>query len=133
MLSNLRFTKVERAQLQYLVDENGEWLDSLHSHTLVPLWKKLYTEPASFYSVSSKKKGLWDLRFNPLIAAYIGGESGGGGRFLFNRSVGLEVRGNIKRVFSFYFSATGNDERPPSYVSGVTVSAQPDFYVGQYL
>ena len=117
LLSNLRFNKVQKSQLQYLIDENPEWLDSLHSKTRVPLWKKLYTEPASFFSVSSKKKGVWDLRFNPILGATVGGESAGGGRFLFNRSVGLEVRGNIKQVFSFYFNATGNDERPPLYVA----------------
>ena len=117
LLSNIRFSKVQKAQLQYLVDENPEWLDSLHSHTPRPLFKVLYTEPASFYSVSSKKKGLWDLKFNPMLGATIGGESAGGGRFQFNRSIGLEVRGDIKQVFSFYFNATGNDERPPLYVA----------------
>ena len=119
LLSNIRFNKVQKAQLQYLVDENPEWLDSLHSRTKKPLWKKLYTEPASFFSVSSKKKGLWDLKFNPILGATIGGESAGGGRFLFNRQIGLEVRGDIKQVFSFYFNATGNDERPPLYVANV--------------
>src|SRR3954467_366323 len=31
MLSNLKFKKVQQFQLQYLVDENAEWLDSLTS------------------------------------------------------------------------------------------------------
>lgn len=116
LLSNLRFNKVQQFELQYLADENAEWLDSLHSRTKKPLWK-LYREPASFAHVSSKKKGLFDLRFNPMIGATVGGESEANGRFIFSRTLGLEVRGNIKQVFSFYFNATGNSERPPYYVT----------------
>lgn len=134
LLSNIRFTKLERAQLQYLTDENAEWLDSIHSRTPKPLFKVLYTEPASFYSVSSKKKGLWDIRFNPLLAVSIGGESGGGGRFLFNRSVGLEVRGDIKKVLSFYFNATGNDERAPLYAAQIMTQTNAlPYQSGTYL
>src|ERR1041385_7519423 len=58
LLSNLRFKKVQKSQLQYLIDENAEWLDSLHSKTKKALFKVLYREPASFVHVSSKKKGL---------------------------------------------------------------------------
>ncbi len=133
LLSNLRFTKVERAQLQYLIDENAEWLDSLHSRTPKPLFKVLYTEPASFYSVSSKKKGIFDLRINPMIDLTVGGESAGGGRFLFNRSLGLEVRGNIKKVLSFYFNATGNDERPPLFASQVITQTALPYQSGTYV
>ncbi|MGQ8475488.1 hypothetical protein, partial [Klebsiella pneumoniae] len=39
LLSNLRFKKVQQYQLQYLIDENGEWLDSLQSRTKKPLFK----------------------------------------------------------------------------------------------
>jgi hypothetical protein len=58
LLSNIRFNKVEKSQLQYLVDENSEWLDSLHSRTARPLFKVLYTEPASFFNLAKKIKGF---------------------------------------------------------------------------
>ncbi len=115
LLSNLRFNKIQQFQLQYLIDENGEWLDSLQSRTKRPLFKVLYREPASFAHVSSKKRGLWDIRFNPVIDLKVGVESNGS-RFLFQRVLGLEVRGNIKRVFSFYFNVYGNSARNPEYV-----------------
>ncbi len=115
LLSNLRFNKTLQFQLQYLIDDNAEWTDSLVSRTRKPLWK-FYREPASFLHVSSKKKGLFDLRFNPVIDVKVGGESNGG-RFEFQRVLGLEVRGNIKRVFSFYFNVLGSSARPPKYVS----------------
>lgn len=115
LLSNLRFNKVQQYQLQWLVNDNGEWLDTLESRTRRPLWK-LYREPASFAHVSSKKKGLFNLRFNPMVEVKVGGESYES-RFVFSRAVGLEVRGNIKRVFSFYFNVTGNSARPAHYIT----------------
>lgn len=114
LLSNLRFNKVQQYQLQWLVDDNAEWLDSLKSTTRRPLWK-IYREPASFAHVSSKKKGLFDLRLNPMVELKVGGESYNN-RFVFSRAVGVEVRGNIKRLFSFYFNVTGNSARLPYYV-----------------
>ncbi len=133
LLSNLRFSKVQKAQLQYLVDENWEWIDSLHSGPSRPLLKVFYIEPASFFSISSKKRGSWDLKFDPLLDVTIGGESGGRGRFLFDRSVGLEVRGDIKQVFSFYLSATANDERPPLYASQIINQPPKPYQSGDYV
>ncbi len=130
LLSNLRFNKVQQYQLQWLVDDNADWLDSLQSRPHKPLFKVLYREPASFAHVSSKKKGLFDIRFNPMIGANVGIESKDS-RFIFTRSVGLEVRGNIMRVFSFYFNATGNSARNPFYVSQKATSGKYTFVPGQ--
>jgi hypothetical protein len=114
--SNLKQNKVNEFQLQYLMDDSPEWLDSVNSKTRRPLFKKLYREPASFAHVESKKKGLFDLRINPQIDLHLGGESKDG-RFNFYRDLGVEFRGNIKKVLSFYVSATGGAERAPKYVS----------------
>jgi hypothetical protein len=115
MLSNIKFAKVQQSQIQFLMDENGEWLDSLESKTKRPAWK-FWREPASFLHYSTKKKGLFDVRLNPMVDVRVGVESYKS-RFVFTRSVGVEVRGNIKRVFSFYFNVTGNSARPPAYVA----------------
>jgi hypothetical protein len=96
------------------MDDNAEWLDSVKSRTLHPLFKVLYREPASFAHVESKKKGMFDLRFNPIIDLHVGGESG---RFIFDRSIGVEFRGNIKKVLSFYSATTGDAFRPLNYVA----------------
>lgn len=115
MLSNLRFNKTLQFQLQYLVDDNAEWTDSLISKTRKPLWK-FYREPASFLHVTSKKRGVFDIRFNPVIDVKVGSETYNS-RFIFQRVLGLEVRGNIKRVFSFYFNVLGSSARAPYYVT----------------
>ena len=114
--SNLKQNKVNEFQLQYLMDDSPEWLDSVTSKTRRPLFKKLYREPASFAHVTSKKKGDFDLRLNPVIDVHLGVESQNS-RFIFNRAAGLEFRGNIKKVLSFYVNVTGNDARMPMYVS----------------
>lgn len=115
LLSNLRFNKTLQFQLQYLIDDNAEWTDSLISKTRKPLWK-FYREPASFLHVTSKKRGLFDIRFNPVIDVKVGGETYNS-RFVFQRVLGLEVRGNIKRVFSFYFNVLGSSARSPMYIT----------------
>ena len=114
--SNLKQNKVNEFQLQYLMDDSPEWLDSVNSRTKHPLFKRLYREPASFAHVESKKKGLFDLRVNPVIDVHIGGESSGGS-FNFYRDFGVEFRGNIKKVLSFYVDASGGAERAPEYVA----------------
>ena len=116
--SNLKQNKVNDFQLQYLMDDNAEWLDSVKSVTRRPLFKKLYREPASFAHVESKKKGLFDLRINPIIDLHMGGETNGS-RFIFERSLGVEFRGNIKKVLSFYSATTGDALRPMQYVANM--------------
>ena len=125
--SNLKQNKVNEFQIQYLMDDSPEWLDSAVSKSKKPFLKKLYREPASFAHVVSKKKGLFDLRFNPIVDVHIGGESQNS-RFVFYRSFGLEVRGNIKKVLSFYFNAVGGAERAPEYAA-LKATTDPHGYV----
>jgi hypothetical protein len=127
LLSNLRFNKTLQYQLQWLVDDNAEWTDSLISRTRKPLWK-FYREPASFLHVSSKKRGLFDIRLNPVIDVRVGAESYNK-RFVFNRVFGVEVRGNIKRVFSFYFNVLGSSAHTPHYVANKFTSSPYNQYV----
>ena len=128
--SNLRQNKVNEFQIQYLMDDSPEWLDSIVSKTRKPFLKKLYREPASFAHVESKKKGLFDLRINPLIDVHIGAESHGGG-FVFYRDFGVEFRGNIKKVLSFYVDATGGAERAPEYVAAKEMANPHGFVPGE--
>lgn len=125
--SNLKQNKVNEFQLQYLMDDSPEWLDSVRSRTPRPLLKVLYREPASFAHIESKKRGLFDLRINPQIDVHVGGESYQS-RFAFYRNLGVEFRGNIKKVLSFYVSASGGAERAPSYAAAKN-SDDPFAYV----
>lgn len=115
LLSNLRFNKVERGRIKYLIDDNADWLDSVNSISSKPWWK-MYREPATFLHVSSNNKGLFDIRANAIGELRLGGETYKN-RFLFNRTAGVELRGNIKRVFSYYFNLTQTAARIPQYAT----------------
>ncbi|MCS6819012.1 MAG: hypothetical protein RMJ53_02045 [Chitinophagales bacterium] len=112
LLSNLPFNKRQKFELQYLVDENSEWLDSLQSRTSWPLWK-FYREPASLFHVNVKKD--FSLKINPILAFRVAGESGNK-EILFVNTRGLELRFNIRQRVGFYFFITENQTRPPRYV-----------------
>lgn len=120
MLSNLRFHKVQQFQLQWLIDDNAEWTDSLTSRTRRPLWK-FYREPASLLHYTAPRK-IFNVRVNPVLGFRFGTESSklGGekekGEFLFINTRGVEVRGDVKQVVSFYFGLTENQIRTPRYV-----------------
>ncbi|MBL0309469.1 MAG: hypothetical protein IPP77_07295 [Bacteroidetes bacterium] len=115
LLSNIHFNKVDRGRIQYLIDDNADWLDTLTSVSKKPWWK-MYREPATFLHVSSKKKGQYDLRANAIGELRLGGETYNK-RFLFTRTAGMEFRGNIKQVFSYYFNLTQTAARIPQYAS----------------
>ena len=110
--SNLAMNKRKRFQLQYLVDDNSEWLDSLKSKTNKPLWV-FYREPASFGHVDVKKD--FSLRVNPILSFRVGGQTGSK-EVQFINTRGVELRFNIKQRVGFYFSITENQMRLPLYV-----------------
>ncbi len=112
MLSNLPFNKRQKFELQYLVDDNSEWLDSLQSRTGKPLWK-FYREPASLGHVNVKKD--FSLKINPILAFRIAGEKNNK-EVLFVNTRGAEVRFTIKQRVGFYFYVTENQTRTPQYV-----------------
>ena len=112
MLSNLPFNKRQKFELQYLVDDNSEWLDSLQSRTGKPLWK-FYREPASLGHVNVKKD--FSLKINPILAFRIAGEKNNK-EVLFVNTRGAEVRFTIKQRVGFYFYVTENQTRTPEYV-----------------
>ena len=110
--SNLPLNSRQKFELQYLIDDNSEWLDSLKSKTDKPLWK-FYREPASLGHVDVKKN--FSLKINPILAFRVGGELGNKD-ILFVNTRGAEVRFTIKQRVSFYFSITENQTRTPKYV-----------------
>jgi hypothetical protein len=118
-LSNIKLNKKTSREVDYLMDDNAEWLDSLKSKNPRPLWlfrqgskAALYREPATFAKVDVKN---FNLRFNPIISFRAGGESRQGGVLMVNTR-GLDMRFNIKNIVSAYFMFTENQMKAPQYV-----------------
>lgn len=108
--SNLKLTKSEGKRVQYLADDNAEWLDTMKSRTIRPLWK-LYREPATFAHVQIKN---FNLRVNP-VGGFRFGYENELDKVIFWNSRGAEIRGNIKKVVGFYFNVTENQNRLANY------------------
>lgn len=121
--SNLKLSKGDQKRIQYLADDNAEWLDTMVSRTRKPLWK-LYREPATFAHVQIKN---FNLRVNPIGGLRIGYENELD-KIMFWNGRGAEVRGNIKKVVSFYIMVTENQNRLANYYNE-KFTAVPNKYV----
>jgi len=118
-LSNIKLGKRTESEVQYLMDDNAEWLDSIKSKTKNPIWlfkrgskAALYREPATLGRVEVKD---FNLRINPIFAFRFGAESAQSGLKLVNTR-GVDLRFNIKKVVSGYFMFTENQTLTPGYV-----------------
>jgi len=118
-LSNIKLPKRTESEIQYLLDDNADWTDSIKSRTKNPIWLfrrgskvALYREPATLARVDVKH---FNLRFNPILAFRFGGETASSGLQLVNTR-GVDIRFNIKNVVSGYFMFTENQTRTPGYV-----------------
>jgi hypothetical protein len=110
--SNLKYNKVQKFQLEWMMHDNAEWTDSFKSRTPKPLWKVLYTEPASFYAVKTKN---FNFRINPVLAFRFGAEKDFK-KLLFQNTRGVEFRADVRGVVGFYFSIYENQMRPFNFV-----------------
>jgi hypothetical protein len=124
-VSNLGLSKGDQKRIQYIADDNAEWLDTMKSRTPRPLWK-LYREPATFAHVQIKN---FNLRINPVGGFRVGGETEDK-KIMFWNSRGAEIRGNIKKVVSFYLNVTENQNRLAPYYNDKFLTGQNKYVPG---
>ncbi len=118
-VSNIKVNKRTAREIDYMMDDNAEWLDSTKSRNPRPIWlfrqgskAAFYREPATMAKVDVKN---FNLRFNPIISFRAAGESAQGGLLMVNTR-GIDLRFNIKKVVSGYFMFTENQTKAPGYV-----------------
>jgi hypothetical protein len=109
-----RFT---RQDLQYLLDDNNEWLEPADSallrKTKKPLFGIFYRSPANLYEVNTT--GFY-LRVNPLLQLALGPENDSD-ELLFVNQRGIELRGGIDDRVYFYTNILEAQARFPNYVN----------------
>ena len=108
-------TKGDRADLQYLMDDNNEWLPDSSRHyrrNRKGLFKVFYKTPANLFAVNTPD---FTLRANPMLHVQIGSESGDDA-LLFANQRGLEVRGTVDKKVFFYTNLVESQARFPAYV-----------------
>lgn len=147
----LALTRLDRADLAYLLHDNSEWVPDSSRWRQRPgrgLFKTFYKTPPNFFEVNTPD---FTLRANPMLNVQIGAEQGDKSLLFLNQR-GLEVRGTVDGKFFFYTNVVESQARFPAYVrqrvdalaavpgAGLYKSYQPrildlrdayDYYIGQ--
>lgn len=114
--SSAVLTDLDRADIQYLFDDNNEWLASDDTLRLrrsrKPLFGAFYRTPAHFFEVNTP---AFRLRANPLLQLAAGSEQGATDP-VFTNQRGIEVRGDVDGRVFFSTSLLESQVRPANYV-----------------
>lgn len=108
--SNIDLKKSDISNLEYLMNDNAEWVDSFNTVNK-PLLKFFYREKASFLHVSTKS---FELRINPVVDFEYGSEFGN--KPVYTSSKGFELRASLMKKLSLYTFLTDNQTRLPSFM-----------------
>ena len=98
--SNIDLSPQTSFNLEYILNDNSEWVDSFNV-SKKPLWKIIYPERASLFSVNTK---AFTLRLNPVVQMHFAPELDN--KLTFNIVRGFELRAYIKKRLGFYLMLT---------------------------
>ena len=108
------FSRLDRADLQYLLDDNNEWVpDSLSRRSVKPFLRTFYKTPANLFEVNTPD---FTLRANPMFN-FAFGRQGSDAELLFQNQRGLEVRGAVDEKVFFYTNLVETQARYADYVN----------------
>jgi hypothetical protein len=108
------WSRLDRADLEYMLRDNNEWVDSTRMHrNAKPLLKYFYQTPANWIQVDVPH---FYLRVNPMLNLVAGNERDND-LFLFENQRGVEVRGGVDEVVTFYTNVVESQARYPDYVT----------------
>lgn len=113
-------TPTDQFNIQYLLNDNAEWADSVNNLSKFSIFKTFYKTKADFLQVKTKN---FDFHINPVIYFNYGQENYSTG--ISNRNIGeertyintrgVEFRGMIGKRLSFYAFLTDNQAFFPKY------------------
>ena len=119
----------ERTMLDYLKQDNWEWIDEMDYASRKPFLQYFYRSKSDFYHV---KTPSFDLHINQIIHFSYGRDFKNGLPTYLNTR-GIRVRGMIDEKIGFYSSITENQMRVPEYIrefSGSNVLPHVGFFKG---
>lgn len=114
--SGLLKSKSDRFNLEYLSNDNWEFVERQTSDSDQPLLKKLYRKPSDFFHY---RDSIMDIHVNPVIYLAAGNEPGFD-KFRLRNSRGIELRGSIDRKVAFYTYMTTTQVIFPSWIKNYT-------------
>jgi hypothetical protein len=112
-----RLSRRERADIQYILDDNNEWLpDSVRLLRQVRrqgVLKYFYQTPAQFFEVNTPH---FRLRANPMLNLHLAGAEDSTG-LIFQNQRGLDVRGVVDGKLFFHTNVVETQARFANYVT----------------
>ncbi|MFN0215345.1 MAG: hypothetical protein ACKVT2_13900 [Saprospiraceae bacterium] len=116
-LVSKQLSQKDQADIQYILDDNNEWLADTSRHlrhtSQRGLLKCFYQTPANLFEVNTR---YFKLRANPILHFHLGREAGVS-EPIFQNQRGLEVRGEVDKKLFFYTNLIESQARFPRFVS----------------
>lgn len=114
--SDINFNKADEFNLNYLGNDNWEFVSKETENSRKPFLKALYKKPADFFYY---RDSVVDIHINPVIYLSAGFEQGEE-EMRFRNSRGIEMRGSIDRKVAFYTYLTSTQTIFPSWIKDYT-------------
>ena len=112
--SGMTLSKQDKFNLEYLQNDNWEWVDSANNESKHPLWNTLYKNKSDFYHGADKDEAI-SVHVNPVLYLSIGGETASS-KYTYINTRGVQIRGMIDKKVGFYTFLGENQVRFPQYV-----------------
>jgi hypothetical protein len=104
----------DRFNMEYLRNDNWEWVDSVNNQSKKPLWNTFYRNKSDFFYGADKKEAI-GIHISPVLYLSIGGESASD-KYTYTNTRGVQIRGMIDNKVGFYTFLGENQVRFPGYV-----------------
>lgn len=111
---NLNLSMQDRFNLEYLRNDNWEWVDSSTNVSRRPFLKVFYKNKSDFYYGADKEEAI-AIHVSPVLYLSGGGETASD-EYTYINTRGVQVRGMIDKKVGFYAFIGENQARFPAYV-----------------
>lgn len=111
---HLKESKSDKFNLEYLRNDNWEWVDSSTNVSKRPFLKAFYKNRSDFYYGSDKEEAI-AIHVSPVLYLSAGGETASS-EYTYINTRGIQVRGLIDKKVGFYTFIGENQARFPAYV-----------------
>ncbi len=135
---SLNLSRVDEANLRYLMQDNWEWSEKIGEEykSKKPLWNAFYKTKSDFFHVRNQYYGQnlhdgaddFDIHVNPVLHLGYGYETEGDKNPYINTR-GAEIRATLVNRIGIYTFLTDNQMRTPFYVLDRTLRTSGDFNV----
>jgi len=118
-LKNLKFSKIDKKNLEYLQIDNWEFIDTnkiVNNKSQKSILKYLYQNKSDMYFVKNEE---FDIHVSPILHVSIGKYAAYGtlpSKNAFINTRGIEIRGQINKKLGFYTMVTDNQNSSPYFL-----------------